>query len=247
MAIMESLLAVGKAYKAGKAAFDWLNAKNDKFQMTPEERRAKNLASRQAALGTGSESFTNAANQLRAQSADASAQVRANAFTSGLENSAVTRVGQQKVNTMTNNQLADLALKISDRNIQFRERASQRKEQIDMAIGERKRQFNETRKAKMSQAGSQFFLSVLDLGVQAASAKEANAQVASIAAESEVVNKEIDTVTGLLAEGKKDEAIIKMNALSDVEFENFDMTKIIAQLIKMLPDTMQKKEDDDGK
>ena len=233
MAIVESLVAAKTAFTAGKAAFDWLNAKNKKFTMTPEERRAKNLASRQAALGSGGESMQTAANQLRAQTTDASKKVRANLFAAGLENSSVARVGQERIQNLSNNQLADLALKIADRNSQFLERASQRKEAINMQIGQRRRQFEEGRKAEMRRAGSQFILSALDLGIKGAQAQQANQEVATLAAESEVVGAEVEKIATKLGQGKDDEALVDLENLAQKEFEVFDITAIIKSLLSI--------------
>ena len=227
MSIVAGLLAAKTAYDVGKGAFDWLNAKNKKFKMTPEERRAKTQAAQQAALGSGGQSFQNAANQLRGQSIDASKSVRESAFASGLENSAVTSVGQQKVNSYTNSQLADLALKISDRNSQFRENASQRSESINMQIGERKRQFNERKKLEMREAAGRTITSLFSMGIKAAQAKEATNQTAALAAESEKVNAAITPIMGHLKGGDVQAALAELAKMKDLELDQIDVTQMM--------------------
>tara|TARA_R100000805_G_C3621227_1_gene125374 strand:- start:595 stop:1329 length:735 start_codon:yes stop_codon:yes gene_type:complete len=231
MAIVETLLAAKAAVGVGKGVMDWLNAKNKTFKKTPEERRAQESAGRRAALGMGGESFRTAANTLTSQSQAASSQIRANAFAAGLENSAVTRVGQAKVQNLSSNQLADLALKISDRNTQFRERAATRKENIDMAIGQRRRQFEETRKAQMRNAAFNTALSALDLGIKGAQAKEAVANKEALASQSATVNTAFTEITDDFISGNDDQAIEKIEALAELELDVIDTSKLSKTLM----------------
>ena len=41
MAVLETLMAAKAAYGVGKGVMNWLNAKNSKFEMTPQERKGK--------------------------------------------------------------------------------------------------------------------------------------------------------------------------------------------------------------
>ena len=241
MSVVGTLMAAKAAYGVGKGVMDWLNAKNRKFKLTPEERRAQQLAARQSVLGMGGESFQTAANTLRAQSAEAGQQVRANAFRGGLENSAVTRVGQEKVTAMSNRQLSDLALRIADRNTQFREKATQRKTAIDMQIGQRRRQFNENRDAQMRAAGTRTVLSLFDLGIKAGGAIDANNQAKALATESAAVENALDPIVTALENGDQTGAIAGLNNIAEMELTQID----VGGLMKMLKAFMQSMTKDD--
>tara|TARA_R100001443_G_scaffold25193_1_gene37917 strand:+ start:22097 stop:22831 length:735 start_codon:yes stop_codon:yes gene_type:complete len=233
MAVTESLLVANAALNVGKGVFNWLNAKNKRFKMTPEERKAQQSAARQSTLGMGGQEFQTAANQIRAGSADARGMVRNQAFASGLENSAVARVGQQKVQNMSENQIADLALQIADRNSQFRQQAAQRSEMMNMQLGERKRQFEENRRDRMTEAAFNTATAVLDLGVKSMSAKESTQQMTDLANQSKIVNAAMSSIVDDIKLGNNGQAMEKINALAELNLDLVDVNILTEYAKKM--------------
>mgnify|MGYP003111364301 CR=1 FL=1 len=234
MAVMETLMAAKAAYNVGAGVMNWLNAKNKKFELTPQERKAKEMAGRQAALGMGGESMQTAANQIRGQAADAAQQVRANAFRGGLENSAIAQRQQARVQQGSEQQLAQLALRIADRNAQFRERASARSEQINMQIGQRERQFEEARKAQMTQAAFQTGTALFDLGIKAVQAKQANDATIALAKESAQVSESVNKIQSAVADRDFDAVDSYLKELGNAEIQSIDMVKILSALMTQI-------------
>ena len=236
MVVVETLLAAKAAVGVGKGVMNWLDAKNSQFRLTPEERRARNLAARQAKLGMGGESFQNASNIIQSSTADASRKVRANAFAAGLENSGVSNARQQSVQNLSSQQLAELALKIADRNAQFRETASARSEQINMRIGEAKRQFNENRDARMKAAAFQTVDSLFNFaikGTQAKQALDAQAEATELAKSNAAAGEIIDSATNLIEANDKDGALDKLEELANLEFDVASFQKTLQMMLKL--------------
>ena len=233
MAVAESLLVANAALHVGKGVFNWLNAKNRRFKMTPEERKAQQTSARQATLGMGGQEFQTAANQIRAGSMDAQSTVRNQSFASGLEHSSISRVGQQKVQNMSESQIADLALKIADRNAQFRQQSAQRSEMINMQIGERKRQFEENRRDRMTEAAFDTVSAAIDLGVKSISAKKSTQQMTDLASQSKIVNVAMSSIFDDIKLGNSAQAMEKINALAELELDLVDVSVLTDFAMKM--------------
>lgn len=234
MAIPAAYGAVAAAFGVGTGVMNWLNAKNKQFTLTPEERKARALATQQSTFGMGGETLQTAANQMRVQSANVSQQVRANSYAAGLENSGVTNAAQQRVESLSQDKLATLALKIADRNAQFRERASARKEAINMQIGQRERQFEENRKEQMRQAAVQIGSSLLDFGAKSAEAKASLAATDEIAKESKVVSDSINEIQNALQNEEFGKVDTLLEQLGDAEIDSIDVVKLISALMKQV-------------
>tara|TARA_R100000734_G_scaffold18462_1_gene15443 strand:+ start:5684 stop:6415 length:732 start_codon:yes stop_codon:yes gene_type:complete len=220
MAVMESLMAAKAAYNVGKGAFDWLNAKNKQFKLTPEERKARNQAARQSTLGMGGETFQTASNTLQRSAADASQKLRANAFAAGLEGSGVATVGQEKIQNLSQQKLTDLALRIADRNAKFRETASQRKEAIDMQIGQRKREFQAKRDLAMRQAATQFITSAFDFGIKSAEISKAKAAREATAAAVSSAQPFVNELQLAVAANDKVKGLEAMKGMASLDLVN---------------------------
>jgi hypothetical protein len=234
MAVMESLMAAKAAYDVGSGVMNWLNAKNKKFELTPQERKARDMARRQAMFGMGSESMQTAANQIRGQAADAAQQVRANAFSGGLENSAISQRQQAKVQQGSEQQLAQLALRIADRNAQFRERASTRAEQINMQLGQRERQFEEARKAQMRQAAFQTGTALFDLAIKSSAAKAANDETILLAKESAQVTESVNKIQNAVASNDLQTVNQALTELGNAEISSIDVVKLLSALFTQI-------------
>lgn len=237
MAVVETLLAAKAAVGVGKGVMNWLNAKNRQFKMTPEERRARKRASEQAAIGMGEQGFSNVANQFRKTSSDQQQAVRAAAFSGGLENSAVTQAGQNRVNQMSNSQIADLALQIADRNAQFRREATQRKTNLEMQIGERRRQFDENTKRMKEAAVFQTVDAVLDFGIKASSASsaaKAQEESVAIAKNNEAVGSVLTEAVADVNSGNNEAAMLKLQSIQDMQFDMSTFSQTIKMLLEML-------------
>ena len=202
------------------------------------------MAGRQAALGMGGETMQTAANQLRGQAADAAQQVRANAFSGGLENSAISQRQQARVQQGSEQQLAQLALRIADRNAQFRERASARSEQINMQIGQRERQFEEARKAQMTQAAFQTGTALFDLGIKAVQAKQANDQTIAVAKESAQVTESVNKIQSAVADRDFDAVDTYLKELGEADIQSIDVVKLMSALMKQIEEQLPKPKDD---
>lgn len=237
MAVVETLLAAKAAVGVGKGVMNWLNAKNRQFKLTPEERRANRRASEQAALGMGEQGFSNVANQFRQTSSDQQQAVRGAAFSGGLENSAVTQAAQNKVNQMSNSQIADLALQIADRNAQFRREATERKTNIQMQIGERKRQFDEETRRMKEASVFQTINAVLDFGIEVGNqnaASQATKETMAMAQNNEAVGSTLEEAVSLVEARDIDAAMLKLDTIKDLEFDMSTFQGTLKLLMEML-------------
>ena len=100
-----------------------------------------------------------------------------------------------------------------------------------MAIGQRRRQFEETRKAQMRNAAFNTALSALDLGIKGAQAKEAVANKEALASQSETVNTAFTEITDDFISGNDDQAIEKIEALAELELDVIDTSKLSKTLM----------------
>lgn len=224
MPVMETLMLAKAGYEVGKGVFNWLDAKNKKFKMTPEERRARQSARTDSTFGMGSEAFNRGAGQIRSTAADTGQKLRSRAFAGGLENSAVTAAQTRKVGALEQTQIADLALQIADRNAQFRQQAGQRLEGINMQLGARRRQFDEARDAQMKQAALQTGGALLDFGIQAYSTSQANKLAKDVSAKSAVAGNYVQQIASAFEAGDKEAAMKLFGEMNEHDWGAFDIS-----------------------
>ena len=229
---METLMLAKAGYDVGKGVFNWLDAKNRKFKMTPEERKARQSARTDATFGMGAQSFNQGANQIRQTTADANQQLRARSFAGGLENSAVTRATQGQTTQMEQGQIANLALQIADRNAQFRQQSGQRLENINMQIGARRRQFNEARDAQMKQAAIETGGAILNFAIQTQATSDANSLAKDVATENAVAGQYVSQIGELFSEGKVDAANKLFLEFQNEEFDAIDISSFVKHIEK---------------
>lgn len=173
---MPNPVVVGAVVQAGsnmaKAGFNWLRAKNDKYEISPQQKKALASATNQSNLGLGVEGFNTGVNQIKARTDVANQKINQNLYSSGLENSFAVGDTKAKVEKVSQNQIANLAIKIAERNKEFRKSASVRLENMNLQIDAEKRAFEKNRKERMTNSAFAFLSATADTGVKAYSAKQ---------------------------------------------------------------------------
>ena len=189
--VVVGAMVAKSAFNMGKAGFNWLRAKNDKYEISPQQKKALASATNQSNLGLGVEGFNTGVNQIKAQTDVANQKINQNLYSSGLENSFAVGETKAKVEQVSQNQIANLAIKIAERNKEFRKNASVRLENMNLQIDAEKRAFEKNRKERMTNSAFAFLSATADTGVQAYEAKQSFDAKATETANLERIEKEI--------------------------------------------------------
>jgi hypothetical protein len=170
--VVVGAMVAKSAFNMGKAGFNWLRAKNDKYEISPQQKKALASATNQSNLGLGVEGFNTGVNQIKAQTDVANQKINQNLYSSGLENSFAVGDTKAKVQKVSVSQIANLAIKIAERNKEFRKSASVRLENMNLQIDAEKRAFEKNRKERMTNSAFAFLSATADTGVKAYEAKQ---------------------------------------------------------------------------